>query len=102
MKQLRGISCHSPIWVNGGKISSCSDAIAKAIEGYAQMRVEGDGNGSNSKLAPESIRETSSGQGSGRKSKLEIIVGACPECGGAVEHESGCAVCKDCGFTKCF
>jgi ribonucleoside-diphosphate reductase alpha chain len=89
VKQLKGISCHSPIWVNGGKISSCSDAIAKAIEGYAQISVKGDGNGSNSKL------ET-------RNSRLEIIVGACPECGGAVEHESGCAVCKDCGFTKCF
>jgi len=84
MKQLRGISCHSPIWVDGGKISSCSDAIAKAIEGYAQIDVEGDGNGSKT------------------QNKILFIVGACPECGGAVEHESGCAVCKDCGFTKCF
>jgi ribonucleoside-diphosphate reductase alpha chain len=28
-KQLKGISCHSPIWVKGGKISSCSDAISR-------------------------------------------------------------------------
>jgi ribonucleoside-diphosphate reductase alpha chain len=25
----------------------------------------------------------------------------CPECGGIMEHESGCAVCKSCGFSKC-
>jgi ribonucleoside-diphosphate reductase alpha chain len=30
-----------------------------------------------------------------------MIIGACPECGGAVEHEGGCAVCHNCGFTKC-
>jgi len=79
MKQLKGISCHSPAWVSGGKISSCSDAISKAIERYTM--VDGKGNGSDSM-------------------KKEIM-GACPDCGGAVEHEGGCAVCRDCGFTRC-
>jgi len=83
MKQLKGISCHSPTWVNGGKISSCSDAISKAIERYAQIEEKGNGDGSDV------------------RNKVLFIVGACPECGGAVEHEGGCAVCKDCGFTKC-
>ncbi|MEW6715056.1 MAG: vitamin B12-dependent ribonucleotide reductase [Nitrospirota bacterium] len=79
MKQLKGISCHSPAWVSGGKISSCSDAISKAIERYTM--VDGKGNGSDTM-------------------KKEIM-GACPDCGGAVEHEGGCAVCRDCGFTRC-
>ncbi len=26
---------------------------------------------------------------------------ACPECGGRVEHEGGCVVCRSCGFSKC-
>ncbi len=25
----------------------------------------------------------------------------CPECGGAVEHEGGCVICRNCGFSKC-
>jgi len=25
----------------------------------------------------------------------------CPECGGMMENEGGCAVCKTCGFSKC-
>lgn len=83
MKQLRGISCHSPAWTNGGKISSCSDAISKALERYAQIDKKEGGNGSKS------------------QGKMLFMLGACPECGGAVEHEGGCAVCKDCGFTKC-
>ncbi|GBE37869.1 ribonucleoside-diphosphate reductase NrdZ [bacterium BMS3Bbin08] len=87
VKQLKGISCHSPSWANGGKISSCSDALSKAIERYAEIdnNISGNGNG-----------------GSEIHSKAAFVVGACPECGGAVAQEGGCAVCKDCGFTKCF
>ncbi len=25
----------------------------------------------------------------------------CPECGGPVEHEGGCVICRNCGFSKC-
>ncbi len=81
--QLRGISCHSPSWSSGGKISSCSDALSQAIERYWQVEKKNNGNGS------------------GKKTKPIFHVGACTECGGAVEHEGGCAVCRDCGFTKC-
>ncbi len=77
--QLKGISCHSPTWHDGGRILSCSDAIARALEKY------------NSKGA----------KGNGDSNKVVLIMGACPECGGAVEHEGGCAVCHNCGFTKC-
>jgi len=80
IKQLKGISCHSHVWVEGGKITSCSDAIAKSLEKYLMK-----GNG-----------------GNGEKNyKAVMFIGRCPECGGAVEHESGCAVCHNCGFTKC-
>ncbi|KJR42042.1 ribonucleotide-diphosphate reductase subunit alpha [Candidatus Magnetoovum chiemensis] len=77
--QLKGISCHQPIWANGGKISSCADAIGKAIESYCRR-------GFNYNL---------------KNNGDVMIMGACPECGGAVEHESGCIVCHDCGYTKC-
>jgi len=82
-KQLKGISCHSPAWAAGGKIASCSDAISKAIERYKQVGTKKNGNGSHG------------------KSETVMMCGACPDCGGAVEHEGGCAVCRDCGFTKC-
>ena len=82
VNQLKGISCHQPSWADGGKILSCSDAIAKAIEKHRTDGKKGNGNGH---------KDTSA----------IMLIGACPECGGAVEHESGCAVCHNCGFTKC-
>jgi ribonucleoside-diphosphate reductase alpha chain len=82
--QLKGVSCHQPTWQSGGKILSCADAIAKCIERYLWHDEGTGGNGGPEKPAEEAL-----------------IIGACPECGGAVEHEGGCAVCHNCGFTKC-
>ena len=79
VKQLKGISCHEPAWHSGGRILSCSDAIAKALEKY---HVEGE-------------------RGNGDEHKVAMLMGACPECGGAIEREGGCLVCHNCGFTKC-
>ncbi len=79
IKQLKGISCHSPIWHEGGRILSCSDAIAHSLEKY----------------------RTKGGKGNGDSHKVAMIMGACPECGGAIEQEGGCAVCHNCGFTRC-
>jgi len=79
IRQLKGISCHEPAWHSGGRILSCSDAIAKALEKY---RMEGE-------------------RGNGDVHGVAMLMGACPECGGAIERESGCLVCHNCGFTKC-
>jgi ribonucleoside-diphosphate reductase alpha chain len=83
VKQLKGVSCHQPSWTSSGRIQSCADAIAKSLEGYRLEAAEGAG-----------------GNGSTKDQEV-MIIGACPECGGTVEHEGGCAVCHNCGFTKC-
>jgi ribonucleoside-diphosphate reductase alpha chain len=82
VKQLRGISCHLPGWEKGGgKILSCPDAIAKTIERAIHPAGE--------QLTID-FGETQNGG-----------AGACPECGGAMEPEGGCLVCRDCGYSQC-
>ena len=34
-------------------------------------------------------------------SLVEVAQGACPDCGGSIEHEGGCVVCRLCGYSKC-
>lgn len=80
IKQLSGISCHCPAGFGENKISSCADAVAKAISAHME-ELTGD-------------EDFHSKKQSGHQ-------GACPECGSALEHASGCAVCHSCGFSAC-
>jgi ribonucleoside-diphosphate reductase alpha chain len=73
VKQLTGIRCPSPIWQNGGMVLSCPDAISHVIENYMNI---------------ESVDSPA-------------MMGACPDCGSAMEHDGGCLVCRSCGFSKC-
>ena len=76
IKQLIGITCHKPAGFGDNRVTSCADAVAKAIE--LHMLNEED----------SPTLYVSNG-------------GACPECGGPVEHEGGCCVCHACGFSEC-
>jgi ribonucleoside-diphosphate reductase alpha chain len=84
VKQLRGIRCHEPHGFGPNQILSCPDAIGKAL---AEKYGLANGNGAK----PVGQLEM----------PIKIAQGACPDCGGAVEHEGGCMVCRSCGYSKC-
>lgn len=75
IEQLLGIGGASPVFQNGGVVMSIPDAIAKVLKKHF-------GNGK------QRIRAQSS-------------YDVCPDCGGRVQHDSGCVVCPSCGFSKC-
>lgn len=81
VKQLMGISCHMPAWENGNRVLSCSDAISKAIGRY--------------------LSEVGAVKPASQTQVFEISVGACPDCGSAMEQADGCLVCRACGYSKC-
>jgi ribonucleoside-diphosphate reductase alpha chain len=85
IKHLRGIRCPSPSWGAGGSVLSCADAIGIAMERYLNAKETGE--------VSEGISKT--------VDKLDNLMGACPDCGGTIEHESGCVVCRFCGFSRC-
>jgi len=88
IKQIKGIRCPAPLWGKGGMVLSCADGIARVLEHQTGKEgVEGPEGGSPPRLW-------------GRYPN-GLIVGSCPECGGAVEHAEGCEVCRFCGFTRC-
>jgi ribonucleoside-diphosphate reductase alpha chain len=92
VKQIRGVRCPNQAWEKGGRIYSCADAISKALEKY--LHVGHDIPAEENERAKE-IAETNG------KGGEFAMVGVCPECYGPLEHESGCSVCKSCGFSRC-
>lgn len=84
--QLRGIRCPIPAWHDGEMVLSCADAIGRVLEKAV--------NDAGTKPGQPQMQISYSGLDMG-------YCPQCPECGGLMEQESGCAVCKDCGFSKC-
>jgi ribonucleoside-diphosphate reductase alpha chain len=99
VRQLKGISCHTPVWHREGKILSCSDAIGKAVEWHLQAKQGKAGNGEaeTQSLSILPAVETEVGQG---ESFPVFLRGACPECGGHLLYEEGCVKCL-CGYSDC-
>ncbi len=98
--QLKGIRCPSTIRQPGMKCTSCPDAIAKAIERVYKQQVE---LGKWPTLAePPAARVCACAQPP--KDAEEATAGKqhfCPECGAKLEHEGGCVMCRQCGYSKC-
>ncbi|MGE5670373.1 MAG: vitamin B12-dependent ribonucleotide reductase [Fibrobacterota bacterium] len=84
VEQLRGIRCPIPTWHEGEMVLSCADAIGRTLE-RALNEIHGN-------LGQPKISFSGLDMG---------LCPQCPDCGGIMETESGCAVCKSCGFSKC-
>ena len=80
VKELIGISCHKPTGFGENRVTSCADAIARALRQHLE-----DNNGCKDNTLKAD----------------NASFGACPECGGVVEHEGGCHVCHACGYSEC-
>ena len=95
--QLKGIRCPSTILQPGMKVTSCPDAIARAIEKV--MRSQNGGQ------MPSAVQEMERelNQGAQGEEMDHSIAGMrfCPECGAPVVHEGGCVICRQCGYSKC-
>ncbi|MEK7773391.1 MAG: vitamin B12-dependent ribonucleotide reductase [Deltaproteobacteria bacterium] len=99
VRQMRGISCHLPVGYGNGKVMSCADAVAQAMEWYLGLKMN-----SGNTLSLGGL----SGGYTADNSKLNLALasellkrGACPDCGGTVEHADGCVVCRGCGYSEC-
>lgn len=92
--QLKGIRCPSTIRQSGMKCTSCPDAIAKAIERVYKQQVALGHWAESEQSAAKPIQKP-----------METVVAGqmkyCPECGAKLEHEGGCVICRNCGYSKC-
>ncbi len=120
IEQLRGIRCHSTLRQKDLKVLSCPDAIGRALEKYMKFNVEQKDIKTMDELAVE-IEERGSCIGNCSLCATQCQAAAagddglsysafqssnsklknCPECGSPIQHEGGCVICRNCGYSKC-
>jgi ribonucleotide reductase alpha subunit len=115
VEQLKGIRCHSTLRQMASnkeiRVLSCPDAIGRAIERSITKNPEINGNNHQESQAyikryldpgPDEMATAKDGAMSNSAHGTNLPVGtACPECGHKLEHESGCVICRSCGYSKC-
>jgi len=98
VEQLKGIRCPSTIRQKGLKVLSCPDAIGRLIQKVIDHRNGHDEK--NSEITNE-IANFSAPKPTAKTFVQGLDLKTCPECGSEVEHEGGCVVCRNCGYSKC-
>ncbi len=95
IKQLRGIRCPAPLLAKGGVVLSCPDAIAQAIKRHIKKKRDfGE---------EDIIEEATTLDKFVDEGDSNNVVGVCPDCGGPLIFQEGCAKCLNggCGYSKC-
>ncbi|KNF07949.1 ribonucleoside-diphosphate reductase NrdZ [Gottschalkia purinilytica] len=123
--QLKGIRCHSTLRQRGTnkdiKVLSCPDAIGKALERVLNTYVDVDESTVDDIVreleeeinqiqkpncsieeynTAEELSAVTSTQEVEQKAKKSTGF-VCPECNHKINHEGGCVICPNCGFSKC-
>jgi ribonucleoside-diphosphate reductase alpha chain len=109
--QLKGIRCPSTIRQKNMSCTSCPDAIARVLHKVSKYIDSGA-----DYTTPDAQAKTIAPQPAPAPQNADPAfvpldaseipsnaaeLHACPECGGKVEHEGGCVICRACGFSKC-
>jgi ribonucleoside-diphosphate reductase alpha chain len=105
--QLKGIRCPSTIRQKNMSCTSCPDAIARVLmkvskyidDGADYTTPEAQERYQSAQAAPVPKSDAAQAAPVAASDASEIHV--CPECGGKVEHEGGCVICRGCGFSRC-
>jgi len=88
-RSLNKVTGIHAVWFNERLLTSPEQAVAECLL-LIDRRL---------KDMPESARAI--GKVSSVESGMSSMIGECPECGGQLEHASGCDSCRDCGYSKC-
>ncbi len=108
--QLKGIRCPSTIRQKNMSCTSCPDAIARVLMKVSKYIDSGADYATPDAQTKTKVAEPAPVNGTDVPfvpvDSAEVPANAgevhfCPECGGKVEHEGGCVICRSCGFSRC-
>ncbi|CAN5486956.1 vitamin B12-dependent ribonucleotide reductase [soil metagenome] len=94
-RSLNKVTGTHAVWFNERLLTSPEQAVAECLL-LIDRRL---------KNLPQSVRQKRYKAAEFTESEPPIdmsdLISECPECGGQLEHASGCDYCRDCGYSKC-
>ena len=91
-RSLNKVTATHAVWFNERLLTSPEQAVAECLL-LIDRRL---------KNLPESERAIAKSQATETSGlSMSSMISECPECGGQLEHVSGCDSCRDCGYSKC-
>lgn len=87
---LNKVTSTHAVWFNERLLTSPEQAVAECLM-LVGRRLNG---------LPESERQLNKSLAV-ETGGMSSMISDCPECGGQLEHASGCDSCRDCGYSKC-
>lgn len=102
IRQVKGIRDPQPTWHKGEMILSLPDAIGQILEKHMkspQSKLDLQWGTGEDKLGSQPVRMVLE-KGSGDVLDTGFAP-ACPDCGGVLAFQEGCAKCGACGFSRC-
>jgi ribonucleoside-diphosphate reductase alpha chain len=102
-RSLNKVTGTHSVWFNERLLTSPEQAIAECIMlTYRRLQNQPDSARAAAYATPSMkapASESSAARAGGNRNFS--LIGECPECGGQLEHASGCDSCRDCGYSKC-
>lgn len=107
--QLKGIRCPSCMRKENVHVTSCPDAIARALEKRMAVTPQplvskgpsGVGNNSTSNWMGTHYVTDKDAVTQDMSAADALHAKYCPSCGNVLQHEGGCVICRNCGYSKC-
>ncbi|MFN2500639.1 MAG: adenosylcobalamin-dependent ribonucleoside-diphosphate reductase [Pyrinomonadaceae bacterium] len=90
-RSLNKVTSTHAVWFNERLLTSPEQAVAECLL-LIDRRLKG---------LPESVRAQGKTLAIETTGTMASLITECPECGGQLEHASGCDSCRDCGYSKC-
>lgn len=96
-RSLNKVTATHAVWFNERLLTSPEQAVAECLL-LIDRRLK-NLPASERQMSKALSKQTEAAKNSG--TKMSSLIGECPECGGQLEHASGCDFCRDCGYSKC-
>ena len=97
IQRLKAVRCPFPSLGKGGVITSCPDAISKAMEKHINKEIDK----TNNKIVDDPIVEDKKVNGNDNEERIQSspLISMCPKCGVPLRYESGCLSCPICRWS---